>query len=75
MSNVRCKFTVTSVTHYQGEAKRITLTPQYDPELPEDQRFSKYTPSGSLEMTVDNPSVVEALQIGKAFYLDLVPVE
>lgn len=72
---VRAKFTVTSVTeHHYSQAKTIKLTPVYDPNLPEDQRFSKATPSGELTMYVDNPSAAEQLKLGQAFYLDFTPV-
>lgn len=72
---IRCKFTVSSVTTYQGGNRKVTLAPQYDQSIEEDRRFSKYTPSGSLEMLVDNPNVIDALQLGKTFYIDLTPVE
>ena len=41
---------------------------------PEDQRFSKATPSGSLRMQVDNPAALEQFEPGKAYYLDFTPV-
>lgn len=36
----------------------------------ENQNFHKYTPSGVLEMTVDNPSALEFFELGKEYYLD-----
>lgn len=45
----------------------------YDPNQPEDQGFSKYTPSASLEMTVDKPTAT--FDVGAFYYLDFVPVE
>jgi hypothetical protein len=39
-------------------------------EVPENQRFHKYTPSGRLEITIDNPSAAEYFQLGKQYYLD-----
>lgn len=47
--------------------------PQYDPTVPEDQRYARYTPSGELRITVDNPSVV--FVPGKQYYLDFTPVD
>lgn len=46
---------------------------QYDPDLPEDQRFAKATPSGTLTIQVDNPNVV--FEPGKAYYLDITEAE
>jgi hypothetical protein len=45
----------------------------YDPDLPEDQRYAKATPIGSLTITVDNPDVT--FEPGKAYYLDISPAE
>jgi len=49
------------------------FSPQYDPTVPEDQRYAKYTPSGELRITVDNPAV--AFIPGRDYYLDFTPVE
>lgn len=51
------------------------FTPQYDPTVPEDQRFAQATPTGELSMQVDNPPVLEFLSkhLGKQFKLMLVP--
>ncbi len=44
-----------------------------DDGTPENERYHRYTPSGILEMTVDNPAVTFAIQ--EAYYLDFSPVE
>lgn len=75
--SVRAKFQVSSIKSFAWHptAKEITLAPQYDPAIPEDQRFAKATPSGSLTMQVDNPAAAEQFELGKFFYLDFTPVE
>jgi hypothetical protein len=45
----------------------------YDATQPEDQRFAKATPSGSLSITVDNAAVT--FVPGKAYYLDITPAD
>lgn len=45
----------------------------YDPAVPEDQRYAKASPSGSLTIQVDNPNVT--FEPGKAYYLDFIPVD
>lgn len=45
----------------------------YDADVPEDQRFAKYTPSGSLKITVDNPNV--QFKLGAQYYLDITEAE
>lgn len=46
---------------------------QYDPTVPEDQRYAAATPIGELRIQVDNPNV--AFEPGKSYYLDFTPVE
>ena len=75
---VKAKFMLTShncEVWGNGDAHEFTFTPQYDPKIPEDQRFNKATPSGKLTIRVDNPAVVEFWrgQLGKQFYLDFTP--
>jgi len=82
MGTIRAKFTVTEITEteygtsqYSSKSKKIVLTPQYDPKLAEDVSFSKATPSGRMEMQIDNPTALERMPIGKTFYVDFTPVE
>ena len=51
------------------------LEPQYDAKLAEDVSFSKATPSGRIEMQIDNPTAIERMPAGKVFYVDFTPVE
>lgn len=41
----------------------------------ENRNFHKYTPSGTLEMTVDNPTALEYFELGKAYYLDFTKAD
>ncbi|GGN46816.1 hypothetical protein [Streptomyces fuscichromogenes] len=45
----------------------------YDPDLPEDQRYAKASPSGNLTIAVDNPAVT--FEPGQSYYLDFTPVD
>ena len=78
---IRAKFALTSMitsTYHSGQLYRqFMFTPQYDPDLPEDQRFSKATPTGEFKMTVDNPPVADFLakSIGQQFYFDIEMAE
>jgi len=71
MKHIRAKFVVDHVTKHQGNYAQVVLEPRYDSSLPEDQRFAEATPSGKLELHVTVPAVIEALQPGKVFYVDL----
>lgn len=81
MSNtVRAKFAVTQIiktvvaANYPEQVK-IVLEPRYDQKLAEDVSFCKATPSGRMEMTIDNPIAIERMPIGQQFYVDFTPVE
>lgn len=76
---VRAKFAVTGHTRHHYGHQTIMLEPRYDDSIPEDRRFYQATPSGKLEMTIDNPAAIEALmpggELGKTFYIDLTPAD
>ena len=77
---VRAKFRVTKVakTVYGANAGQVevTLSPEYDKSIPEDVNFSKYTPSGTIQLLIDSPPASDQLALGKYFYVDFseVPV-
>ena len=71
---VRAKFQVTKVAKMYWGATEITLTPQYDQTIEEDRRYAKATPSGTIQLQVDNAPAVEALALGTFFYVDFTEV-
>lgn len=40
-------------------------------DIPENESFFKYTPAGSLSITVTNPNV--KFELGESYYLDFTP--
>jgi hypothetical protein len=70
----RAKFLCSSATHFSHnkDARRYTFTPVSDSNTPENAAFTKYTPSGSLEILVDNPAV--SFTPGKYYYVDFSEV-
>jgi len=73
--SVRAKFKVTKVAHTEYGGKEVTLTPQYDTSIEEDRRFAKATPSGTIQLYIDNPPAADQLALGKFFYVDFTEVE
>lgn len=71
---IRAKFRCMSETKHAGlgDQRTYKFTAMYDETIPEDQRYAKYTPSGALEMVVDNPSA--RFEVGESYYLDFTPV-
>jgi hypothetical protein len=49
------------------------FTAVHDNDTPENERYSKYTPVGSLKFTVTNPAV--SFEPGKQYYLDFTPAD
>jgi hypothetical protein len=71
---VRAKFNVESVKHFATVTIEVTLRavgPKTGETLnPENVSFSRYTPSGTLTMMIDNPSLAGFFKPGKSYYLD-----
>lgn len=42
---------------------------------PGNDEWSKWTPSGSIEMHINNPAAVEKFEVGKDYFVDFTPVE
>lgn len=49
-----------------GGMKRVVFYPVCDGATPENARFQKYTPSGKVELCIDNPDV--SFELGKEYY-------
>ena len=71
---VRAKFQVSKVAKTSYGQIEVTLTPQYDQSIEEDKRFSKATPSGTIQLLIDNPPASDYLALGKFFYVDFTEV-
>lgn len=71
MSKVRSKFRCMEKRTVFGQTGAwYKFSAVYDDGIPENQRYCKYTPSGTLELLVDNPNV--AYEVGTFYYLDTV---
>jgi hypothetical protein len=66
----RAKFLCQTVTHFahNKDSRRYTFQAVTDTRTPENASFTKYTPSGTVEILVDNPAV--SFTGGKNYYLD-----
>jgi hypothetical protein len=69
----RCISETRSAYNVEAGVRTYKFQALYDDTVPEDQRFAKYTPSGSLEISVDNPNV--EFKLGVQYYLDITPAE
>ena len=75
MDTTRAKFQCQQETRHNGwNARTFRFQAIYDQGLvDEDRSFAKATPSGTLEIQVDNPNV--QFELGAFYYLDLTKVE
>lgn len=73
MPVMRAKFVLMSIKKTHGwNAAELGFSPVTgkEGELDENTSFHKYTPSGSIALVVDNPPLIEKLQLGKSYYVD-----
>ena len=72
----RCKFTVESVTHHAYGGRTVKLQTAYDQKLSEEDRaFCKATPSGSMEVVIQNEHVFDVFKPGAKVYVDVTPID
>lgn len=67
-----CKFRCQSVKHYDSDpngSREYEFWAQYDPNIPEDQRFATATPNGHVTITVNNPNV--EFEPGKFYFFSI----
>lgn len=73
---VRAKLQLNSITQhsYSKELRTLHFDAVHDTSTPENERFTKYTPSGHFDMTVDNPEALAQFELGVSYYVDFTPV-
>lgn len=56
---------------------QVTLTPVFGTygDGKENESWSKYTPSGKIEMAITNPAAIDAFSVGKAYFVDFTLAE
>jgi hypothetical protein len=76
MTIIRSKFQLQEIRQHSWNKNQRTFVFNciYDSSIPEDQRFLDATPSGHMEITVNNPAVIAEWKLGEYYYFDAVPV-
>jgi len=74
---MKAKFKIISVTQTEGY-ETLKLSPvcsdKYGPNGEnEDNEFARWTPSGSMEITIANPDLIGKYKPGQTFYLQFTP--
>lgn len=77
---VRAKMRVTRVPETCGvsgpklDGQQIELMPVYDDKGP-NKTWSKWTPSGKVEMHITNPDAFQQFKLGGTFFVDFTEVD
>lgn len=73
---VRGKFTLIKSTElsFSKTIRILEFTAVSNDNTEENTKFHKYTPSGTITMTVDNPAALDKFALGSAYYVDFTPV-
>jgi hypothetical protein len=75
MAQVRAKFNVTEITKYgNAGGGKVTLNAVVGGDNPENKEFWKATPSGKIEIWIDNPEAMAKFDFGE-YYIDFTKVE
>ena len=73
IKKTRCKFRCDSVLATEG-AKTVVLTAATEAD-DDNKEWSKWTPSGRLELAITNLPASEMFTPGEFYFLDLTPCE
>ena len=70
---VRAKVRCDSKTDREVTFQTVYETDETKNADPENVRFTKATPSGSIRLAIDNPAAMEQFQCGDQYYVDFTP--
>ena len=72
---VRAKFQCNSIQKSQDNATAVVHLIAVTTGSAENETWSKYTPSGQLQMVISNPAAAEQFEQGREYYIDIQPAE
>ncbi|HBR1944564.1 TPA: hypothetical protein MAO59_005222 [Klebsiella pneumoniae] len=73
--SVRAKFQCNSINKASDNFTAVVHLIAVTTGSAENESWSKYTPSGQLQMVISNPAVFEHFEQGKEYYIDIQPAE
>lgn len=71
---IRAKMKCNSVTKTEG-SEQVKLAPVTAGNNPDNASWSKWTPSGVLELNITNPDVHGAFEPGKEYFVEITAAE
>jgi len=74
--SVKAKFNVAEVTKYgNGGGGRVTLMAVIGGDNPENKEFWRNTPSGKIEIWIDNPEAMKHFENFGEFYVEFTKAD
>ncbi|HBS7006725.1 TPA: hypothetical protein MAO28_004716 [Klebsiella pneumoniae] len=73
--SVRAKFQCNSINQSPDNSTAVVHFIAVTTGSMENETWSKYTPSGQLQMVISNPAAFEEFEQGKEYFIDIVPAE
>lgn len=72
---VRAKFQCNSINKSPDNSTAVVNMMAVTTDSAENETWSKYTPSGQLQMVISNPVAAEQFEQGKEYFIDIAPAE
>lgn len=70
---VRAKFQCNSINKSPDNSSAVVNLMAVTTGSTENESWSKYTPSGQLQMVISNPAAFEQFEQGKEYFIDIQP--
>lgn len=70
---VRAKFSCISIQKSPDNSAAVVNLGAVTTGSAENESWSKYTPSGQLQMVISNPAAFEQFEQGKEYYIEIQP--
>ncbi|QMR77927.1 hypothetical protein [Enterobacter sp. RHBSTW-00175] len=72
---VRAKFQCNSINKSPDNSSAVVNLMAITTGSTENEAWSKYTPSGQLQMVISNPAAFEQFEQGKEYFIDIQPAQ
>lgn len=73
--SVRAKFQCNSINKSPDDSTAVVHLMAVTTGSAENEAWSKYTPSGQLQMVISNPAAAEQFAQGKEYFIDISPAD
>lgn len=70
----KCDSIVTAAYGKDNQSITVNMSPVYG-NSEENKQFWRYTPAGSIALTIDNPDAVAQFSPGREYYIDFTPAK